>query len=50
MNERRQDPLVEEALHWLVVLKDKGASAADRQAFDDWLKLDPSHEAAWRRA
>lgn len=45
-----QDPLVVEALHWLVVLKDRNASAADREAFDHWLNLDPSHLAAWRRA
>lgn len=50
MSEQHQDPLVEEALHWLVVLRDKSASEADRQAFDRWLKLDASHEAAWRRA
>ncbi len=42
MNEQRQDPLVEEALRWLVVLKDKDASETDRQAFDHWLKLDPT--------
>jgi len=50
MREEIQDPLLEEALHWLVVLKDRGASAADREAFHDWLNLDPSHGAAWRRA
>jgi transmembrane sensor len=50
MQEKPQDPLVEEALHWLAVLKDRNASEADRQAFDRWLKHDPSHEAAWRRA
>lgn len=50
MRERVADPLVEEALHWLVVLKDRNASAADREAFDQWLNLDPSHGAAWRRA
>jgi transmembrane sensor len=50
MQEKRQDPLVEEALHWLVVLKDRNASEADRQAFDEWLKQDSSHEAAWQRA
>lgn len=50
MQEKPQDPLVEEALHWFVVLMDGNASEADRQAFDHWLKLDPSHEAAWHRA
>lgn len=50
MSEQHQDPLVEEALHWLVVLRDKNASQADHEAFDRWLKIDASHEAAWRRA
>lgn len=50
MQEKPQDPLVEEALHWLVVLKDASAGEADRRAFDHWLDLDPSHEAAWHRA
>lgn len=50
MQEQRPDPLIEEALRWLVILKDKGASDADRQAFDRWLKEDARHEAAWRRA
>jgi len=50
MQEQRQDPLIEEALRWLVVLRDKAASEADQQAFARWLKDDPQHEAAWRRA
>jgi transmembrane sensor len=50
MQEHRQDPLIEEALRWLVVLRDRSASDADRQAFALWLKDDPRHEAAWRRA
>ena len=50
MQEQHQDPLIEEALHWLVVLRDKAASDADRAAFERWLKADPRHEAAWRRA
>ncbi len=50
MPEHHQDPLIEEALRWLVVLKDKGASDADRLAFDRWLKQDPRHAAAWQRA
>lgn len=50
MAEQDPDPLVEEALRWLVVLRDKNANEADRLAFDRWLKLDSSHEIAWRRA
>ncbi len=50
MQEQHQDPLIEEALRWLVVLRDKAASDADRAAFERWLKADPRHEAAWERA
>jgi transmembrane sensor len=50
MQEQRQDPLIEAALRWLTVLRDKAASDDDRQAFARWLKDDPRHEAAWRRA
>lgn len=44
------DPLIEEALRWLVVLQDSGASDADRAAFAAWLAADPRHAAAWERA
>jgi transmembrane sensor len=50
MQEHRQDPLIEEALRWLVVLKDREATDADRQAFDLWRRGDPRHEEAWVRA
>src|SRR5262245_59325428 len=50
IQEQRQDPLIEEALRWLVVLRDKAASDADRAAFAAWLREDPRHEAAWRQA
>lgn len=50
MREPFQDPLIEEALHWLVILEDGHASRADREAFDQWLNFDSSHRAAWRRA
>jgi transmembrane sensor len=50
MQEQSRDPLIEEALRWLVVLKDRAASDADRAAFDDWLRADPRHQAAWIRA
>jgi transmembrane sensor len=46
----RTDPMIEEALRWLVVLQDKGAGEADRRAFDRWLAADTRHEAAWQRA
>jgi transmembrane sensor len=50
MQEQRQDPLIEEALRWFVVLRDKAASDADRQAFDLWRRSNPRHEDAWARA
>ena len=50
MQEQSRDPLIEEALRWLVVLKDRAASDADRAAFEDWLRADPRHQAAWIQA
>src|SRR5690348_5588628 len=50
MSDHVRDPLIEEALRWLVVLRDPSASEADRRAFDLWRAADPAHEAAWRRA
>ena len=50
MQEQSRDPLIEEVLRWLVVLKDRAASDADRAAFEDWLRADPRHQAAWLRA
>lgn len=50
MQEQPPDPLVEEALRWFVVLKDKSASAADHAAFNRWLQEDPRHAAAWKQA
>ena len=50
MEQDRQDPLIEQALRWLVVLNDDEADEADREAFAAWLARGPSHEAAWARA
>lgn len=50
MREAGQDPETEAALRWLVVLRDPGASAAERAAFAAWLGEQPAHAAAWRRA
>jgi transmembrane sensor len=50
MQEQSRDPLIEEALRWLVVLKGRAASDADRAAFEDWLRADPRHQAAWIQA
>lgn len=50
MSDHVRDPLIEEALRWLVVLRDPSAGEDDRRAFDLWRAADPAHEAAWRRA
>jgi len=50
MSDQVRDPLIEEALRWLVVLRDPSAGEVDRRAFDLWRAADPAHEAAWRRA
>lgn len=50
MTDDQHMPLVEEALHWLAVLQDRDASAADRSAFQAWLAASPAHAAAWQRA
>jgi transmembrane sensor len=50
MSDRARDPLIEEALRWLVVLRDPSADEGERRAFERWRAADPAHEAAWRRA
>jgi transmembrane sensor len=50
MSDRAPDPLIEEALRWLVVLRDPSADDAERRAFERWRAVDPAHEAAWQRA
>lgn len=50
MQDKSRDPSVEEALRWLVVLRDGTAGEQDRSAFDRWLAADPRHADAWRRA
>ncbi len=50
MQEQPPDPLIEEALRWFVVLKDRSASEADHAAFNRWLQEDPRHAAAWKQA
>jgi len=50
MSDRTENPLIEEALRWLVVLRDEQANDSDRRAFERWRQTDPAHEAAWTRA
>lgn len=44
------DPIVMEALEWLVRLRDVNVSDDDRRAFQVWLGQDEAHAAAWAHA
>lgn len=37
------------AIDWQMRLREPGASASERERFDDWLASDPAHACAWRR-
>jgi len=50
MTDRAEDPLIEEALRWFVVLRDGSHDESDRRAFERWRATDAAHEAAWQRA
>ena len=50
MTDRVEDPLIEEALRWFVVLRDDSHDENDRRAFERWRATDAAHEAAWQRA
>src|SRR5215472_4309369 len=50
MTDRVEDPLLEEALRWFVLLRDDPPSENDRRAFERWRATDAAHEAAWQRA
>lgn len=50
MNEDATDPIVMEALEWLVRMRDDKVSKADRRAFEAWLAADDAHAAAWKYA
>lgn len=39
----------DDAIGWLVLLRSGEATAADQNAFDDWLRRSPAHGAAWQR-
>jgi len=39
----------DDAIGWLVLLRSGDATAADQNAFDDWLRRNPAHGAAWQR-
>lgn len=50
MEKETTDPIVREALEWLVRLRDDKASEDDRRAFQAWLDQSESHVAAWEHA
>ena len=50
MQKETTDPIVTEALEWLVRLRDEQASDDDRRAFQAWLDRGESHVAAWEHA
>ncbi len=50
MTDRVEDPLLEEALRWFVLLRDDSHTEVDRRAFERWRASDAAHEAAWQRA
>lgn len=50
MSDRVEDPLIVEALRWLVLVRDASAAESDRQACERWRRADAAHEAAWQRA
>ena len=43
------DPVVDEAIAWLMLLQSKEASEDDQRAFSAWQASDPRHEAAFSR-
>lgn len=50
MQRDADDPILIEALEWLVRLRDQRATDADRQAFRRWHDRDAGHAAAWVEA
>lgn len=49
MTETQHPPLIEDALRWLVVLREDDTPQS-RAAFETWLATDADHAAAWQRA
>jgi len=44
-----QDPIVSQAIEWMVLLRSGTATSRDAQAFAGWRGLDPRHDEACRR-
>lgn len=43
------DTATHDAIGWMVLLRSGDATAAERSAFDDWLRSDTRHHMAWQR-
>lgn len=43
------DRAAQDAIDWEIRLRDDRATAAEREAFDAWLRTDQAHEGAWAR-
>ncbi|PAT00514.1 MAG: hypothetical protein BSR46_02105 [Candidatus Dactylopiibacterium carminicum] len=43
------DPIANQAVEWMVLLRSGAATIQDREAFEGWRDADPRHEAACRR-
>lgn len=50
MNEDQQNALDQEAIRWLVVLRDDEVTVSDHEEFERWLATSADHKAAWRWA
>src|SRR5262249_27239659 len=50
MTDRVEDPLLEEALRWFVLLRADSPAGVDRRALERWRAADAAQEAAWQRA
>jgi transmembrane sensor len=44
-----QDPVVQAAIEWMVLLRSGNGTAQEAAAFDDWRRSDPLHDQACRR-
>jgi transmembrane sensor len=49
MTKELQDPVMEEARRWFVLLRDDEATKADLAEFAVWLHRSPAHRSAWER-
>lgn len=42
--------LIDEALHWLAIVRDGDCSDDERHAFESWVRTSDAHASAWQRA